>query len=161
MTRADRSRATAYLSLAALTAVVLLPLRQNARPAAERRDGFPLSYFPMFSARRSSTGTVVHLVGRDAEGRESVLHHRHAGTGGLNQVRRQIRRRVRDGGAQLLAEAVAASVAASTSAAERALSEVAVVTSVCDYDRFFAGDTTPLRRRTHATAPVPTRAGAR
>jgi len=100
-----------YAASAALLGAVITPVRQNWRPVP--RDGFPLSYYPMFSARRRRTGTVTHLVGVDADGRSRVLHYRHAGTGGLNQVRRQIRRSVTEDRADALAERAAGSVARS------------------------------------------------
>jgi len=47
----------------ALVAAVLGPLRQQGR--VRPRDGFPLSYYPMFSARRTGQLAVTHLVGVD------------------------------------------------------------------------------------------------
>jgi len=47
----DGPRAASVFGLS-LLAAVLWPLRENWRAA--RRDSFPLSYYPMFSARRRS-----------------------------------------------------------------------------------------------------------
>ncbi len=88
-------RLAATYSLALLAAVIA-PIRQNWRPEP-RKDGFPLSYYPMFSARRRSTATVYSLIGVGADGTRIRLPHRIAGTGGLNQVRRQINRCVAEG----------------------------------------------------------------
>ncbi|MGO1583835.1 MAG: hypothetical protein ACTHXO_11495 [Actinomycetaceae bacterium] len=150
-----RAKTLTYLAGLALTAVVAAPIRQNHRPDEEKVDGFPLSYYPMFSARRTRNGTVHHLLGIDAERREHVVHFRHAGTGGLNQVRRQINRRVREGRAESVARSVAASVAASPAALESALERIQVVTSVHRFDDFFAGNRTPRRRVVLADVPVP------
>lgn len=148
------AKALTYLVSATALAVVASPARQYLRPPEERVDGFPLSHFPMFSAARSRCGKVSHLVAREADGAERILPHRHAGTGGLNQVRRQINRQVREGRAPELATRVAASVAASRRAAERTVTEVQVVTSKHRFDDFFAGDRAPRRREVHATATV-------
>lgn len=156
MTAVPRGRAAAYAAGLVLAVVVAWPARQHLRPAANRVDGFPLSYYPMFSAARSGTGTVHHLVGVDADGAEHPLHFRHAGTGGLNQVRRQINRRVREGRADVLARAVAASVARG---AAPSVVAVRVVTSRHRYDEFFAGNRTPRSRTVVAEAPVPTPRG--
>lgn len=151
----DRTaKALTYLVGAATLAVVASPARQYLRPPEERVDGFPLSHFPMFSAARTRSGQVTHLVGLDADGGEHTLHHRHAGTGGLNQVRMQINRQVREDRAAGLAARVAASVAASSGSADRRVQEVQVVTSRHRLEDFFAGDRTPRRRQVHATAPV-------
>ena len=53
------------LSLA-LIGAVLSPIRQNWRP--KPHDSFPLSYFPMFSARRKAVESFYYLVARDENG---------------------------------------------------------------------------------------------
>lgn len=146
-------KAVTYAAAAALVGVVLAPLRQNWR--RKPRDGFPISYYPMFSARRQRSGTVVHLVGVDSSGQAQVLHYRHAGTGGLNQVRRQIRRTVKAGRAQELADTAARSVAGSTRSSKRRVVQVRVVSSRHAYDEFFAGHRVPEEETVHATAAVP------
>ncbi len=148
----DRDRLVALLTSGALLAAVLAPLRQHARP--DPRDGFPFSYYPMFSARRSAHGTVTHLVGLQDDGARRVLHHGYLGTGGLNQVRRQLNRSVRDGRAQEVATAVAAVVAVRPRRGDGAVTEVRVVSGRYRYDAFFAGDREPVREQVHATATV-------
>lgn len=148
------AKARTYLVWAAALAVIASPARQYRRPREDQVDGFPLSHYPMFSARRSRTGSVTHLVGIGADGSERILHHRHAGTGGLNQVRRQITRQVRDGRAQALADRVARSLASQVDSSGR-VTTVQVVTSRHRYDAFFAGERAPRSRTVHATARVP------
>lgn len=143
-----------YAAGAALLGAVLAPMRQNWRRKGDRIDGFPLSYYPMFSARRPKIGSVVHLIGIEADGSSRLLHHRYAGTGGLNQVRRQIRRRVDLGRASTLAEQVAEAVAVSPLPKDSRLVEVRVVTSRHRYDDFFSGEGAPLSRSVHASATV-------
>jgi hypothetical protein len=146
------AKTATYAAGAALLIAVLAPLRQNWR--RRPRDGFPLSYYPMFSARRERTGTVVHLVGVNAAGQPQILHYRHAGSGGLNQVRRQLRRTVKAGHAQEVAQRAAASVLRSSRSSEVGIAEVRVVSSRHVYDTFFAGDRVPEKETVHATAPV-------
>ena len=94
---------------ALLVGAVLLPVVQNWRERP--KDSFPLSYYPMFSLKRSGCTTVRYLVGLDAGGGRHLLPHTYAGTGGLNQVRRQINKVVRGGEAETLCRLVAARVA--------------------------------------------------
>ncbi len=49
----SRDKAMVLAGGVALLGSVLVPIRQNWR--AKPRDGFPLSYYPMFSAKRSGT----------------------------------------------------------------------------------------------------------
>lgn len=153
--RTGWTKPLAYAAGLGLIVVVGSPIRQNRRPPQRRVDGFPLSYYPMFSEKRSRTGTVNHLIGIDADGAEHVLSHRLAGAGGLNQVRRQITRRVREGRAGQLARTVAHNVARSVDPSAQRIERVRVVTSRHRYDDFFAGDRSPRSRRVHAEAPVP------
>lgn len=146
------SKLTTLGTGAALLGAVLWPVRQNWRPHEHRTDGFPLSHYPMFTAKRKRTGTVVHLVGLDAEGRSQLLHYAHAGTGGLNQVRRQLNRAVATSQAEQVARAVARSVGRR---GPRGVCEVQVVRGTYRYDEFFAGHVTPVRQTVHATATVP------
>ena len=94
---------------ALLVGAVLWPVVENWRE--KPKDGFPLSYYPMFSLKRADATTVRFLVGLDARGERMLLPHTCAGTGGLNQVRRQINALVRAGEADALCKLVAADVA--------------------------------------------------
>lgn len=119
----QEQRWAASLSLALLSAV-LAPIRHNwsARP----RDGFPFSHYPMFSARRRATTTVHYLAGVTAGGERIRLPYRFAGTGGLNQVRRQINRLVAEGRVDVLCARVAAELARRHSGGGRYADVVAV-----------------------------------
>ena len=55
----------AFLSSLAMIGAVLGPIQQNWR--AQPHDSFPLSYYPMFSAKRQAIETFHYLVGGDAE----------------------------------------------------------------------------------------------
>lgn len=76
----------------ALLGAVLMPVRQNWRPAEQRVDGFPFSYYPMFTKRRAQYATVVYAVGVLADGSRRRLRHKVLGSGGLNQIRHQLYR---------------------------------------------------------------------
>ena len=88
------ARERKWVRLFAMTVLgaMLVPVRQNWRPVERRTDGFPLSYYPMFSKRRRQYANVVYAVGITADGARRRLRHTLLGTGGLNQVRHQIYR---------------------------------------------------------------------
>jgi hypothetical protein len=104
-----REKGLAGVFSAVMIGAVLWPVVQNWRERP--KDSFPLSYYPMFSLKRSESTTVRYLVGLDADGGRHLLPHTYAGTGGLNQVRRQINKVVRGGKADTLCRLVAAKVA--------------------------------------------------
>jgi hypothetical protein len=148
----SRDKAMVLAGGVALLGSVLVPIRQNWR--AKPRDGFPLSYYPMFSAKRKRHGSVVHLVGVDAEGERRVLRYSYAGTGGLNQVRRQLRRAVAAGRAQEIADNVASAVSTRPRRSDKSVVEVRVITGRYHYDDFFAGHRQPVDELVHASARV-------
>ena len=145
-----RDRTSAAWFSAALLAVVLAPVRQNRRPAP--RDGFPLSYYPMFTKKRRSRVSVTHLVGRDAEGGRRVLPYRHAGAGGMNQTRKLIRRTVERGDAEALCRRVARRLAADGPGDVR---RVEVVTTTHTLRTYFAGRREPRGQVVHGGSDVP------
>lgn len=147
---ARRNRAGAA-SLVLLGAV-LAPVRQHWR--ATPGDGFPLSSYPMFTARRAATGTVTHLVGLDRAGQRRLLPSSVAGPGRLNQVRRQLWRAVRSGRAAEACRAVADRLAQHPGARFADVVEVRVVTGTYRLDDYFAGRTEPVAERVDAGCPV-------
>jgi hypothetical protein len=144
-------RRSAALSVA-LLALILAPVAENFRGAPE--DSFPLSYYPMFSARRSSTPKVTYLVGLSAAGDRYPIHYRYAGVGGMNQVRRQIRRRVREGAADVLCADVASKVARARKAPLADVVTVQIVTGEFRLDDYFRGDKRPLQEEVEASCAV-------
>jgi len=74
---------------------------------ASPRDSFPLSHYPMFSARRGAHVEVSYLCGVRADGSRQRLDSRLAADGGMNQERKQIARAVRRGRSDRLARRVA------------------------------------------------------
>ncbi len=144
-------RLAGALTLAAVGAV-LWPIKQNWR--AEPRDSFPLSYYPMFSARRPKRVSVTYLVSVDAQGRRRRVSYLYAGRGGLNQVRRQINRMVRSGQAERLCEAVAAELARSPDARSPNVVTVQVVRGRYRLASYFAGDPAPLSEHVLASHPI-------
>lgn len=151
--RSDPAKGLAGAAGALLLAAILRPVTENWR--RRPRDAFPLSYYPMFSAKRTATGRVTHVIGIDAQGQRQMVSHRYAGSGGLNQVRRQLHRSVRAGRAEACAKAVAERVAASSSRRLRELVEVRIVTGEYRFDDYFAGDKAPVAEKVHARHPVP------
>ncbi|GAA1172941.1 hypothetical protein [Pseudonocardia alaniniphila] len=88
--RGERTRAAVFS--AAVLAAVLSPLLQYRRPIPDRVDGFPLSWYPMFSAKRNRQMSVTYAVGVTVDGGRLSLPSGALGTGGVNQVRRQLYR---------------------------------------------------------------------
>jgi hypothetical protein len=103
-------RIWAGLVTTGVVGAALWPLVQYRRPAEKRVDGFPLSYYPMFSPKREQYGTVSYAVGVRADGSRERLPYYALGTGGVNQVRRQLSRSIHrnrvDRHAEMLAERI-------------------------------------------------------
>jgi hypothetical protein len=131
--RGERAGATVFS--AAVLAAVLSPLLQYRRPLSARVDGFPLSWYPMFSAKRRRRAWVTHAVGVSADGRRRSLPLDVLGSGGLNQVRRQLYRvAVREARPDACAGALAVRVARRRDCAD--LIRVEVVRTRFDLDGF-------------------------
>jgi hypothetical protein len=110
----------------------LWPLRQYRRPEPERRDGFPLSYYPMFSEKRGQFGSVPFAIGVRADGSEFNMPYPMLGPGGVNQVRRQLSRAVARGRAERHARMIAARILERPDCAD--VVEVRIVNGTYDYD---------------------------
>jgi hypothetical protein len=132
--------------------LVLSPIVQNWR--AIPRDSFPLSYYPMFSKARSDQVRVTYLVGIDKQGRRYRISYRCAGTGGLNQVRKQILKRVADGDADQICRALAARVARKQSGPLAQVETVAIVTGQYRLSDYIGGQLTPTSLIIEASCPV-------
>lgn len=104
---APGERARLALLTAASISAVLYPLRQYLRQPADRVDGFPLSYYPMFAKRRRTSAKVVYAACVHADGTCHPLPHQVLGSGGFNQVRHQLNRLVKQGRAQAFANELA------------------------------------------------------
>ena len=134
-----------------IVGAVLWPVIENWRKLP--RDGFPLSYYPMFSAKRSARVRVTHLVGVDAAGQRYPLSYLYAGSGGLNQVRRQIYRIVKQGQAADLCLRVALRVERRPMGLPAEIVTVQVVTGEYRLADYFRGKKAPLSEIIHASAP--------
>lgn len=145
-------RRLASLISVGLVAAVLAPVRQNWR--RRPRDSFPLSYYPMFTAKRRSRMRVTHFVGLDRDGQRVHLPHDVAGSGGLNQLRKQIRRIVQRGDAEELCRAAAERVARRRRRYPEVVA-VQVVTGTYRLTAYFAGQREPDKEVVHACVPVP------
>ena len=135
---APGERGRAMLLAGVLLGAVLYPIRQNWSRSG-KVDGFPLSYYPMFSAKRKSTFKVAHGVGIHADDSRHNLPGSALGTGGLNQVRRQLRRVVREERVEAFAKTVAARI--STWPELEDVVRVEIVDGEYDIDASFLGHT--------------------
>ena len=137
-----------------LVALVFSPIVENWR--SKPTDGFPLSHFPMFTSKRDETASITHLVGLDADGNRYVIPHRFAGTGGMNQVRKQISKSARDEeAAPKLCQAVAEKVAQRRGARYSKIDKVMVVTGEYNLNEYFAGAKNPVKEKIRVTCDVP------
>lgn len=140
--------------LIVLTLLVLLsPAAENWK--SKPTDSFPLSYFPMFSAKRSETYSARTIYGVDSSGERIVLPYRFAGSGGFNSVRRQLGVRVREKRAGELCAQVAARVGRSKRREHERIREVRIARETHNVDAFFAGERTPLSEKVYAVCEVP------
>lgn len=148
----ESRRLPALLIVCTLSAI-LSPAAENwkRKPA----DNFPLSYFPMFSAKRGATYTAQTIYGVDPGGERVVLPYGFAGAGGFNSVRRQLRVRVREQRADSLCTKVADRVSRSQRSEHGDLREVRIASETHDVDAFFAGVRRPLSEELHASCPIP------
>jgi len=148
------ARGKGYASALSLLTVgaILWPIAQNWKK--EPKDNFPLSYYPMFSLKRPKKADFTYLVGLDAEGNRHLLPYRYAGTGGLNQVRRQINRLAREGKAERLCRQVAERLALEADGPFSDVKTVQVVTGRYRLAEYFDGIKEPTKERVHASWPV-------
>src|SRR5262245_2109569 len=130
----------------------LWPVQQNWR--RDPRDSFPLSYYPMFSAKRRPIETFNYLVGRDAKGKRYLIRHSFAGHGGLNSARRQINRMVREDRADDVAHMVATNLTTREQGKWSKIVSVDVVTGRYKVDDWFHGRKEPVSEKIKASCPV-------
>ncbi len=129
-------RACAAVFSVTMLVAVLSPLLQYRRPLPDRVDGFPLSWYPMFSARRRRRVSIAHAIGVTATGTRRAMPVAVYGSGGLNQARRQLNRMVlREGRPDVYAAKLAARVARRPDCTD--IVRVQVLTTRFDLDRCF------------------------
>jgi predicted DCC family thiol-disulfide oxidoreductase YuxK len=135
-----------------LSGATLAPIAQNWRP--EPKDGFPFSYYPMFSQKRGDLYRVNYIVGLDTQGNRHLISHKLAGEGGFNQTRRQINRYVRQGTAEELCRSVAARVGRRNKPPYTEIVTVNIVRGAYRFDDYFAGNKAPVSERVRASCPA-------
>lgn len=147
----ESRRGPVLLSVCAL-AVVLSPITQNWSRAPH--DNFPLSYYPMFSAKRGAEYKTPTLVALNDKGERTVLSYEVAGSGGFNEVRRQIRSRIEHKKAKSLCRKVAKRVVRDETLRGQNFTNIQIITATHNIDAYFAGNKTPVEEKVHATCPV-------
>lgn len=145
------------IAVSLLTVVLLLvPIRHNW--SAKPIDDFPLSYYPMFTAKRDATTVVHHAVGVTETGKQINIPGHYAGKGGMNAVRRQMRKMYRDQRADALAKLVAARLTGSRFAEKHQIVRVEIVKSKYEITPYFDGQTEPTSRKIAAAVNLEERA---
>lgn len=163
-------RAGAAVFSAAVLVSVLSSLLQYRRPMADRIDGFPLSWYPMFSAKRHRRASVTYAVGVRDDGGRRYLPCGALEPGGINQVRRQLYRvAVREKRPHAYADALAGRVAHRPDCQD--LMRVEILRTrfdldTCLLDRVVRGEekvlaSAPVHRPARRTAATPATAAAR
>jgi len=150
-TRAASSKWAASLLSVVVMAAVLFPVAQNWVDVPQ--DDFPLSYYPMFSFEKGDRQRVTYLVAYDAVGTRLLLPYQYAGTGGMNQVRRQMNKQLERGQAPRLCRNVASRVARSGDL-PAGIHTVEIVTGTFFMTQFFAGNRVPASESVRAQCPV-------
>ena len=148
----SRGKRLAALASVAMIGAVLWPIQENWRK--NPRDSFPLSYYPMFSAKRRPIETFNYLVGHDAKGKRYLIRHSFAGHGGLNAVRRQINKKVREKRSDEIAQMVAKRLAEREEGKWSKIVRVDVVTGRYVVDDYFHGRKEPVSEKIKASCPV-------
>lgn len=144
-------RRAALLSMA-LVAAVVWPIQENWQK--KPKDSFPLSYYPMFSARREAVETFYYALGIDAEGERHQIPYKMIGDGGGNQVRRQLRKIMNEGRAPELARSIARKLARSDSERWSKIVTIQVCRGKYAVDDFFRGKKEPVSETITGSAPV-------
>lgn len=141
---------------ALMICAVLWPVQENFR--TKPHDSFPLSYFPMFTAKRDGQYKLNYMIGITAQGARLVIPYKLAGNGGFNQVRRQINRRVSDGEAAVLCQSVAARLAKKIAQKENhplaGVVTVQIVTGRYRFDDYFTGNKKPRSEKVRTSCTV-------
>lgn len=140
------------LAIVFTVVVVLSPITQNW--SEKPKDNFPLSYYPMFSATRGETYTSPSMVGWTAAGERRVVPYTFAGSGGLNEVRRQVRARIQERKAGQLCRKVARKLARSSNPDMAGLERLQIVMTTHNLDAYFHGNKQAVREKVYATCPV-------
>ncbi len=137
---------------ALMLVAVLWPISQNWREGP--KDSFPLSHYPMFTAKRSGSVRITHLVGTDPMEVRYHIPYTYASSGGLNQVRRQINRTVREGRTEALCDFVAARIAEQEKGTLVDVVRVQLVIGKYRLADYFAGETRPVSENILAFSEV-------
>lgn len=119
-----RTRTGGACFAAAISTAVLAPMINLWRE--KPRDSFPLSHYPMFSARRGTHVEVAYLRGVLADGGHVMLDSKLIARGGMNQERKQIARAARRDRGQRLAEKAARTLARRDSHLDVVATEIVV-----------------------------------
>jgi hypothetical protein len=148
----ERSKRIAVLASLLMVGAVLWPVQQNWRETP--KDSFPLSYYPMFTAKRRPVETFYYLVGYDGAGNRFYLPHTFAGDGGHNAVRRQVNKTIREGRAEELAQKVAGRLAERKTGKWSRIVSVDVMKGRFSVDDYFHGKKDPVSEVIQASRVV-------
>ncbi len=152
--RAEMGKLPAAAFSIALIGAMLSAVVQNwqARP----RDSFPLSYFPMFTAKIDDRHTEHFVVGRDARGQRYAIHYNNIAPGGsLPRVRREtVREMVRQGQSAQLCQNVSARIAERNPRSLRSVVSIEIMTGTFSLSEYLKGNKLPRSETVRASCAV-------
>ncbi len=146
-------RAWAWSVVVVATLATASPIVPALR--GHKGDGFPLSWFPMFSRERPDLERPTYVVGDTADGGRVKVDVTFWATGGFNQGRNALVATIQKGGAKDLCAKVAKRVATRGRPEHADVTQIRIVRGTYDREVFFGGDRTPIRESLITECPVP------
>lgn len=143
-----------WAALVSLVAIVVVssPVLENLEETPF--DDCPLSYYPMFSKRRSETKRLPYFIGIDKTGDRISIPIEFAGSGGFHQVRKQLNRYVRENKSNQICQFVAERISRTTVEPYSQIETVTLVVGRYHFATYFSGDKRPLEEQVLAACPV-------
>ncbi len=129
-----------------MSGAVLWPVTENFKE--KPKDNFPLSYYPMFSAKRSPTQKLSYFIGYDSQHNRYTIPYRFIGSGGGNQVRKQLNKKVRNEKYDKIAMKVAKRLKRSQESPFNQLITVQLIRGTYDLNTYFrTGNKAPVSEK--------------
>lgn len=124
----------------AMALALLWPIAENWKQTPT--DNFPLSYYPMFSAKRDPHYTVNYVVGYDSAHNRHIIPYKYIGAGGLNQSRRQLNKNINRKKYNKVANSVVKRIKRSKQSPYKEIREIHLVQGTYELDNYFAEEPT-------------------
>jgi len=133
----DSHKLFAVIFSFAIVIAVISPITENW--SANPKDSFPLSYYPMFTKKRSETTSVTYLRGLTEDGERVIIPYKLVGKGGFNQTRKQIRKSVKMGYSSYMCRKVASKIAKMKNKPFNDLVRIQIIEGKYNLNDYFTG----------------------